>query len=225
MSKTNPNEINFYDFYAKRNSWKEEEAVTLSLNINPRSLITNGRLKNDQGDYYTTEFCTKYNERMELVKEGVLHNTISNNRWSEVHPLSFINWCKDRDISFPEGLEILVRKYNRPPRDEIDWEGKYKALEIENSKLKEEIELNPSTKEVNSLRKLNIGVMLIHYGKEKISLLTNRSSLPPGQQRNNLTYAEISRDLKKIDMIMDDETISKCILKSEKYLPPTKLKI
>jgi len=160
MSNTNPtetNSLNFYDYYAKRTYWRIEEAVALSLNIDPRKIkLTNGRLENDQGDRYNQNFCTKYDELMELVKEGVLHNIISSNMypahivknihagyWPEVDSLGVINWCKDKDISFPEGLETLVKKYNKPLSDEIDLEAKCKELEVSSTEIKKLVKTKP----------------------------------------------------------------------------------
>ena len=90
---------------------------------------------------------------------------------------------------------------------------------VENKKLKESL----NGKKLKSLQKFCIGVLALKYGKDKIIALANKSALPQSKQNvQNISYAQIIKDLSLTGIKMDDETIKKYIDESLHHLQSNK---
>ena len=256
MSNTNPTETNylsFYDFYAKKAFWTKEEAVALSFDIDPRRIeIISGRLHHNQEGYFKSEFCRKYNELIELVKEGLLHNIISSNvypedivrnislgYWPNVNTLSFISWCKDKDIPFPQELEKLAREYNKSQDDEIDLEAKCKELQSKNEELQKENDRlkiiidelkndKPNIKSLNYYRQLAMGALALKYGNEQAEIwrkwaANNLDSGAENSKYGGLNFTNIEKDLEALNtegVIIKHDAIRAKIKESANLLKP-----
>jgi len=233
MSKTRANPLDFYDYYAKRDFWMEEEAVALALNINPKDIRwIDGALRNAARKKYDKEICTKYHDLMELVehtlRSGKIFAKYIDNGYGDKYlcadSLSFINWCKTKDISFPTELEKLVIKYTP---NYIDWETKYKnleskvqELETKNIKLIQETSSLPHTRRLISWQKGFIGMLAVKYGHERLLRnFGNTYNKPEINDKIKLTYARIRDDLNIQGISLDDEVIKGLIQESIKYLP------
>jgi len=243
MSNENQTEANFPDFYeryAKRSLWFDHESVVLSLNIDPWEIMDgDGKLIAKQVKIYKEEFCADYYyDHLDLINEAVKCNIIdgkvspliwpdgekSKRLFTHVVPLSFINWCKVKHISFPEELEKLVKKYNP---NYIDWEArceklesKIEELETKNIKLTEEINSVPNIKRLNSWQKGFIGMVAMKYGYER--LLANFGNIYNKTEIDDklkLSYAKIRNDFDLQGIGLDDDVIKGLIQESIKYLP------
>lgn len=219
------NFLSFYNFYAIKQYWTKEEAVALSLNIDPRDIkIISGRLKNNQGDYFKSEFCAKYNELIELVTEGVSYNIISSNVypehiarnihfgfWPQVEPLSFLSWCKLKNLNFPPKLEVFVRNYHKS--ECIDWEAKYKEIESQKKKLAKESdklkrksseleEDKVNTKNLNFYKQFAMGLLALQYGSEQVEIWqkwANRTTSDIDTKGMDLKFSKIQEDLESLN--------------------------
>lgn len=138
MTDKNINDTNnscFYLPYAKQYYWIIEEAIALSLSLNPSKKIP--------------ESCNReYKARIELLKKAMECNLeleldgsvkrpfyfSDSVTYPNIKPSSFIHWCKRKDFSFPEELETLVRKYHMAESENFKTENqelKKKISELE----------------------------------------------------------------------------------------------
>jgi len=220
-----------FEHWCKRSRWNTIQAITLTLEQNPENFDGNEWLKIKR--YTKVGFVQAFKKRIELLNNAIefheidaeLQGSIYQDNHKVLIPMNFLAWAKKKDISFSPELESLVKKYNIDTYN-VDLEDDYKLLKVEmdkvtveNKKLKESL----NGKKLKSLQKFCIGVLALKYGKDKIIALANKSALPQSKQNvQNISYAQIIKDLSLTGIKMDDETIKKYIDESLHHLQSNK---
>jgi hypothetical protein len=174
-------------------------------------------------------FFEEYNWRIKLLKEYIEKHfqkpVNANNLKLELRitPLEFIKWSKNKEIEIPKELEEMIRKYHsfEVKKDKEE----YNTCNIELEQLKTKIlslekELSvPNPKRAKSLYKAFIGLLSLHYTREKIlqSFGENAGGVNP-HSNVLITSSKIKSNLDLQGINLDDETIGDIIKKSISYL-------
>jgi hypothetical protein len=143
-----------------------------------------------------------------------------------IRPIVFLEWAREHKIDFPDELEKAVsttevdiaqlegrcgqleRRHDELLRDNQRLQYELDRLQAAASRQKavKKAVKEPSTKERNYLNKLIIGMATGGYG------------WPPEAERSPVT-TDIRKDLKKLELDMDEETILKYLRASREALP------
>lgn len=108
--------------YGSLAGWTKEEAIALLGNLNPRCKKETLNIIKIAGDDILP---------MESLNRAIACGEISCVD-GLIKPLEFVNWCKLKDLNFSPTLEVFVRIYHKS--EYIDWEAKYKELEVADNK-------------------------------------------------------------------------------------------
>jgi len=223
----------FYDYYSKKTTVTIPEAVALSLDYDPRVIFWRNNnyrlLQKDDGRGFSKSFVEEYCERVDILESDILNATqVQNTRLQYIHGnqvyLHIIpKWCKFKDFSFPEKLEVLIRKYHAPEFEVR--EGKclkcYNELEQQKTKISDlEKKLSvPNPKRARSLHKAIIGMLSSKYGRDEILQSFKKNSAGVNHNSKSLiTLKKIRDDLDLQGINLDDETIRGIINNSIFYL-------
>lgn len=174
-------------------------------------------------------FFEEYNWRIKLVKEYIKKHfpklVNANNPKFELRitPLEFIQWVKNKEIEIPKELEELIRRYHPFEVKEDREECNKCYIELEQlrtkiSSLENELSL-PNAKRARSLYKAFIGLLALHYTRDKILQSFGRNSGGLNPYSNLLiTSSKIKSNLDLQGINLDDETIKDIIKESISYL-------
>jgi len=175
-------------------------------------------------------FFEEYNWRIKLLKEYIekhfpkpVNTNNSKLELIRITPLDFIKWAKNKEIEIPKELEELIRRYHsfEVKKDKEECNTCYIELEQLKTKilsLEKELSL-PNAKRAKSLYKAFIGLLALHYTREKILQSFGRNSGGLNPYSNLLiTSSKIKSDLDLQGINLDDETIKDIIKESISYL-------
>lgn len=215
MTDKNINDTNnscFYLPYAKQYYWTIEEAIALSLSLNPSKKIP--------------ESCNReYKARIELLKKAMecdleleLDSSVKRPfyfsdsvTYPNIKPSSFIHWCKRKDFTFPLELEKLVEKYHALEVE--DWKTTCQSLKEENEKLKEDRKPLHGG-ERNGWIKLVAGFIGSNYEK-----LLSKENIKDWVEEvyEDLEGVEGNTDIKLYDIISEKSTLTEKLTMVQKY--------
>jgi hypothetical protein len=220
--------LNQLEYWCKYSVWDIHQAVTLSLGRDP-DIFTLQDWEEVEHNAHGS-FIEKYKELNKILNcaiksqelEHIPGGVYSSNFTSAVKPLEFITWAKKKNLLFRPELERLVQQHNNASSNEVN-------LEMENSKLKEEIEElkkerhllternNKLEQEINSspsriTKMIAIAGLTRKYGLENILSLEIKTE---GKSKK-VTYTSIAKDLELTGMKFNHETLKKYIVE---YLP------
>ena len=211
--------------YAKLDYWTPEEAVSLACNLNPQ---------NKRETVHILKVAGEDVPLMILLSRAIECHTIKVQD-NKIKPLDFIKWCKSKDISFSQKLEVLVRKFL--VSEDEDLEVKYQKLETENNNkdiliqsLKEENgrlkeDLKPlHGGERNGWIKLSAGFIGSNYDK-----LLSKKNIRDWVEEvyKDFENVESSTDIELYDITSEKSTLTEKLTMVQKYCkehskPPTK---
>lgn len=211
--------------YSKLSFWMVEEAASLCYNKDPE-IVNSSSIKL----YSESPFVKGYYKTLKIIELAIDNDEIATTYkprgigYTKLFtPLNFINWAKKKYIEVPEELESLVKKYNFAI-NETDWETKCKKLEILCNELqatidKQEEKLRvPDPRRLSSWKKGFIGILALKYGPERIidSFGTHLTITTKNLQskKNPVTKAQITNDLAKSGIELDDQTLTNLIKES-----------
>ena len=174
-------------------------------------------------------FFEEYNWRIKLVKEYIkkhfpkLVNANNPKLELRITPLEFIQWAKNKEIEIPKELEEMIRRYHpfEVKGDREECNTCYIELEQLRTKiLSLEKKLSvPNPKRAKSLYKAFIGLLALHYKRDKIlqSFGGNSGGVNP-DSKVLITLNKIKSNLDLQGINLDDETIKDIIKESISYL-------
>jgi hypothetical protein len=220
-----------YDYWSKMAHWTLDEAIALSFGKNPK-VVYPGRLSNFPS--YTSPFVEEFEKLKELTERAHTWKKL----YDPVLPIIFVKWTTDMDIPF--SLE-LANKVREKAKNFVDWKIKYDALWEETKtsiekliassedsnqtikKLNEILELKDQkiteletsqpqakplhTKEQETLLKMIVGMAVGGYAYD------------PNASRTS-TAKEISDDLLRLGLSLDQDTVRKWLKEATSHYPP-----
>jgi hypothetical protein len=201
----------FYLCYAKQYYWTIEDAIALSLSLNPSKKIP--------------ESCNReYKARIELLKKAMkcdleleLDGSVKRPfyfgdsvTYPNIKPSSFIHWCKRKDFSFPEELERLVNNYSTS--EYVDLKTLCKSLKEENERLKEDLKPLHGG-ERNGWIKLSAGFIGSNYDK----LLSKDIRDWVEEVYKDFENVESSTDIELYDITLEKSTLTEKLTRVQKY--------
>jgi regulator of replication initiation timing len=198
-----------YRKWARKPYWSGEECVALSFAIEPHQVSS------------TSRFSRGYGDILEQIRQAQRNRQLL----ERIRPVEFLDWARQNNVHFPDELEKAVSAI------EVDieqleqrceqLEQQLGELRSENQKLKSELDRlrggsspqpkgrstkEPSKKERTSLNKLIIGMALEGY------------KWNPKAERNQVTK-DITDDLKKCGLKLDQDTVLKYLREAAEELP------
>lgn len=237
MSNKGLDEINiprFFSEYAVMYFWSIDEAVLLSLSLNPTQDIARSLLE-------------EYNKRVRLLKQAmeydpilVLNGTINvgygryegYEDYPKVTPISFINWCILQKLNFPSVLIKLIKKISNTSKgrdvliENNELHHTVERLKTEITRLEQELNSLPiSNRVLISTQKGYIAAISKIYGRDR--LLNNfgnngdKKVIPKDTKINSqdkLTLSKMQTDFLLEGISLDDTTIKSITKQSIHHL-------
>jgi len=209
----NSNIPDFYNDYYRLELWTKEEAIALSLSLDPTS--------EDIPKTCSLTFSIPYNSlnkeyerRMRLLEQAIMLNDetldvkqsgVYDSRPTTITPSSFICWTKKKGLSFPLELEKLIEQHHKLTNNYIDWKAKYIELEIVHNQYKKEKEKPLHATEREGLLRF-LGVMIV-------------ACYNPKDKKKDIKISEIKKDYANAAVDEpDDKTIRKYLKAAIKAL-------
>jgi hypothetical protein len=217
-----------YDYYCKLAYWTLDECVALSLGKNPKIV----HWKSVGSWVQVSPFAANYANLREMTERAKWAKQL----FEPVYPSIFLAWAKE--IGFPVCEELLKQSVNagislsgwqqlyetqkaitEKTQHDLDQlagaaQDRISGLEQELSQLRTaaavQLDKSSATRERESMLKLIIGLACGVYGYD------------PGAARNTAT-GEIKRDLERIGLAIDDDTIRKYLREGADLVDPARL--
>lgn len=238
-NETKPNFAEIFNTINKRNElivFKKDPQQDIYIVDNYKGNDTRILINSPEYYHYYDDFLIlynlffeEYNWRIKLLKEYIEKHfpkpVNANNPKFELRitPLEFIQWVKNKEIEIPKELEELIRRYHPFEVKEDREECNKCYIELEQlrtkiSSLENELSL-PNAKRARSLYKAFIGLLALHYTRDKIlqSFGENAGGVNPNSKLL-ISLSKIKSDLDLQGINLDDETIKDVIKESISYL-------
>lgn len=235
--------------FCKNAGWTLDETTSIILGKNPKIISLNNliqrlaeifKIRNlsyedrKNLDDYILDYpiINGYNEQLKQIDLAIDFKEITdiklsydehNNYVRIIHPQKVLKWCKEKEIKLPDGIEKLIEKYHsfEVKKDKEECNTCYIELEQLGTKiLSLEKELSvPNSKRAKSLYKAFIGLLALHYTRDKIlqSFGENAGGVNPNSKLL-ISLSKIKSDLDLQGINLDDETIKDVIKESISYL-------
>jgi len=221
-----------FDHWSRAAHWTLEEAVALSFSkepsiVNAKSITAYSR---------TSLFAGQFSKRLDLARRAVPWEKL----FDPVLPGIFIGWAKENQIPFPSELEALLSARGNML---VSWKSKYEALLARYDDLKAifletqnrltmqiddtRLQLEEAQKRLEDMEKSNTAKIKPDIGlREKETLLklvigfaVSAYAYDPKSARN-AKLSEMSSDLARAGVALDEDTIRKWLKAGAEILPP-----